>query len=212
MKTIRNWFLTLVVFGAIGGGVFEYWNIDLRWRPHAITQDQPEIGKILKGSGWVSPGLSGPVLYMIAYRDCDACNRYADTEFAKLHADGVDTRVILVARDDVNGVSKSTAAERSTVAELWFNRSWALYQRWAAAPVETWTAPGIPPADGDVARSAVVEVGRDMVDRLTPLLKDNGIDFAYPTLVWWTKDGAMQGCACDNPKSYPFVRKGLGVD
>jgi len=211
MKAIRNFFLTLVILAGIGGGAYEWWNLDVRWRPHTITKDQAEIGKILKGSGWVSPGLAGPKLYIIAYRDCDACARFEDAEFAKLHAAGVDTRVIMVARDDENGASKSTPVERSTVAELWFNRSWGLYQKWMSTPSATWAAPGIPAADGDVARSAVVEVGRDSVERLTPLLKDNGVDFAYPTLVWWTKDGTMQGCACDDVKTYASVLKGLGV-
>jgi hypothetical protein len=67
MKAIRNGFLTLVVLAVIGGGLFEWWNLDLRWRPHAITRNQAEITKILEGSGWVSPGLKGPKLYVITY-------------------------------------------------------------------------------------------------------------------------------------------------
>ena len=212
LKAIRNLFLLIVVFALIGGGLYFYWDLGLRWKPHGLTKDQAEIGKILEGSGWVSPHLTGPKLYLIAYRDNPAAQRVIAADFPALQGAKVDTRVIMIARPDENGAPKSTAPERATVAELWVNRSWALFQKWMAADPDAWTAAGIPPADGDVARSAVVEVGRDMVDRLTPLLKDNGIDFAYPTLVWWTKDGAMQGCACDNPKSYPFVRKGLGVD
>lgn len=211
MRAIRTGFVVLLFLTALIGGGYEWWNLDLRWRPHAITKDQAEIGKILQGSGWVSPGLSGAKLYMIAYRDCPACTLYQDSEFTSLHAAGVDTRVIMVARDDVNGVSKSTAAERATVAELWVNRSFGLYQKWLSAPVDAWTAPGIPAADGDVARSAVVEVGRDTIQRLTPLLRDNGITFGYPTLIWWTKDGTMRGCACDNAKTYGYVRKDLGI-
>ncbi len=212
MRAFRAFFVIVLLLVVVGGGAYEWWNLVARWKPHAIDKDQAEIGKILQGAGWVSPGLSGGKLYVIAYRDCDACNRFETAEFDKLHAAGVDTRVIMVARDDVNGVVKSTPAERATVAELWFNRSWPLFQKWMAAPMDNWTAAGIPAADGDVARSAVVEAGPATVERLTPLLKDNGFDFAYPVMVWWTKDGAMHGCACDDPKSFGPVLSELGVN
>jgi hypothetical protein len=209
MKTLRNWVLTLLMLGIAVGALFEWWNLDVRWRPHPITKNQSEIGKILQGSGWVSPHLDGPKLYVIAYRDCPDCVRYEESEFPKLQAAGVDTRVILIARPDVDGAPKSTPAERSTVAELWFNRSWPLFQKWMAAPTDAWTASGLAPADGDVARSAVVEVGRDSVDKLKSLLGDSGVDVSFPTLIWWSKSGAMMGCACQNPRSYRFVRQDL---
>ncbi len=204
--------LILLVLALAGGGAYEWWNLFARFQPHTVTKDQAQIGKILQASGWVSPGLSGAKLYVIAYRDCAACVQFEQEAFDPLHAAGVDTRVIMIARDDLNGVAQSTPAERATVAELWFNRSWPLLQKWLAAPSASWTAAGIAPADGDVARSAVVEAGPATVDRLTPLLKDNGVGFSYPLLVWWTKDGAMRACACDNPKSFSYVRRDLGVN
>jgi hypothetical protein len=209
MKTLRLWAVTILFLGLVGGGLYLWWRMDLRWRPHEITKHQDEIGKILEGSGWVSPGLTGPKLYMVSYRACADCTRFEETQFPELQKDGVDTRVIAVARADVNGASKSTAAERSTVAELWVNRNWGLYQRWMAVSPDTWAAPGVPKADGDVARGAVVEVGRMSIERLTPLLKDNGINLAYPVLIWWTKDGKMMGCACERAETYQYVRKDL---
>ena len=71
----------------------------------------------------------------------------------------VDTRLIEIARPDDKGAAQSTLAERSTVAELWVNRSWALSQRWDAAAPGAWKAEGITPSDTDVARGAVVEAG-----------------------------------------------------
>ena len=82
---------------------------------------------------------------------------------------------------------------------------------WLAVTPEAWTAPGIPAADGDIARASVVEAGRASVEKLAPLLKDNGVTFAYPLLVWWTKDGEMHACACEAPQSYRKVRKELGA-
>jgi hypothetical protein len=212
MKRVRLWATILAVFVAVGGGLWLWWDFDLRWRPHTIKKDQAQIARILDTSGWVSPHLTGPRLYMVSYRSCSDCIRFEKVEFPKLHAAGVDTRVIMIARPDLNGLAKSTPLERATVAELWVNRDWKLFERWSAvSPPDAWTAPGLPPADGDVARTAVIEAGRKAVEDLRPLLKDNGISFAYPTLIWWTKDGVMRGCACEAAQSYGAVEKDLGV-
>jgi hypothetical protein len=211
MRKFRLWAILGLIFVVIGAGLAAWWNADLRWRPHTIKKNQAEIAKILESSGWVSPGDTGPKLYMISFRSCPDCVRFKAEEFPGLQEAGVDTRVIEIARADVNGVANSTPAERSTVAELWVNRSWKLQQTWDTVPVEAWTAPGITPADGDVARTAVVEAGRKMVDDLTPLLAANRIKLRYPTLIWWTRDGVMRGCACERRETYRFVRKELGL-
>jgi hypothetical protein len=201
-------FLVIVV---LVGGFVSYWNLELRWRPKTITKHQAEIAKILQESGWVSPGLAGPKFYMVSFRTCPDCVRFKAEEFPKLHEAGVDTRVIEIARAERNGVPKSTPIERATVAELWVNRSWALAERWDKTPVEAWTAPGVKPADGDIARTAVIEAGRANVEKLIPLMKDNGVKFAWPLMVWWTKDGQMRACACEKRETYRFVRKELGA-
>lgn len=211
MKKLKLWGTLFLVAAVILGGLYGWWALDLRWRPKTIVKHQAEITKMLEGSGWVSPGGAGPKLYMVSFRSCPDCIRYETEEFPKLHKAGVDTRVIVVARAAVNGVERSTPAERATVAELWVNRKWSLWQSWHAVAPDAWRAPGILPADGDMARSSVVEAGRLTVEKLTPLLKDNGVDFAYPLLVWWTEDGEMHACACEAPQTYRKVRKELGV-
>jgi hypothetical protein len=211
MRAIRNTLLVILVLGAAVVGGYAYWDLEYRWRPHVIAKHQDEIAKILEASGWVSRGPAGLKLYLIAYRGCEDCARFEQSELPVLQGAGVDTRVIMIARADVNGQAKSTAAERSTVAELWVNRSWKLYEKWSAAPVDNWPAQAIAPADGDAARSAVVEAGRAVVSRLKPLLADNGIRPGYPILIWWAKDGRMEGCACQDPHTYRFVRRDLGA-
>ena len=124
MKRFLAWTLMILFLVVVGGGLYLWWRFDLRWRPHVITKNQTEIAKILDGSGWISPGLTGPKLYVIAHHDCAACDALEAAQFADLQKAGIDTRVIAIARPDVNGQAKSTAAERSTVAELWVNRSW----------------------------------------------------------------------------------------
>lgn len=211
MKNWKLWAGLAAVVVVIGAGWWAWWNFELRWRPKTITKNQAEIAKILEGSGWVSPGLKGPKLYMISFRTCPDCVRFKKEEYPRLHKAGIDTRLIEIARADRNGVPKSTPVERATVAELWINRSWALSEKWDATPVDAWTAPGLKPADGDIARTAVIEAGRKSVEDLVPLLKQNGVNFAYPLLVWWTPDGQMKACACEKRETYRFVRKDLGA-
>ena len=214
MSRWKLWGGLVLALAAAGGGLYGWWALDLRWRPHSITKHQAEIAQLLTRSGWVSPGLKGPVLYEIGFRTCEDCIRYRLEEFPGLHRAGVDTRVIMVARRNYNGITKSRPAERSTVAELWANHSWALLETWEAVPVDAWTAPGITAADSDAARGAIVEKARGLVDKLTPLLADNGVDangFRYPTLVWWDASGKMRACACEAPQSYAAVRRELGA-
>jgi hypothetical protein len=208
-RKVALWLLLVLV--VVGAAYWALWNYDLRWRPKTITKHQAEIAQILEHAGWVSPGAKGRKLYMIGYRSCEDCVRFKAEELPKLLNAGVDTRIIEIARADKNGLARSTPAERATVAELWLNRSWALAEQWDKTPIDAWTAPGVPPADGDTARTAVIEAGRDMVDQLIPLLKDNGINFAYPTLIWWNDKGEMRGCACEKRQTYRFVEKELGA-
>lgn len=212
MRKFKLWASLVLILAIVGGVAFAYWNFELRWRPKVIIRHQAEITRILEHSGWVSSDGAGPKLYMVSFRSCPDCIRFKSEEAPRLRKGGVEIREILVARrDSEGGLPRSTPAERATVAELWVNRAQArpLLERWMAVPPTAWTAPGVPPADGDIAREAVVEAGRKMVDDLTPLLKANGVDFAYPLLIWWTKDGEMHGCACESRKMYRFVRREL---
>jgi hypothetical protein len=212
MQRARLWSTLAALVVVIGAGLWLWWNFDLRWRPHAITRNQAQIAKILDAAGWVSPRLAGPKLYVISYGACTECIRFENTAFPKLQAAGVDTRAIVIARADKNGQTLSTAPERAAVAELWLNRDWGLLQRWLATdPPQAWTAPGLAPADGDSARTAVIEAGRGSVEDLRPLLKANGIGLAYPLAIWWTKDGAMHGCVCNDPRSFGKVERELGA-
>jgi hypothetical protein len=211
MARLKLWSVVGLVVLLVAGGGFAWWNWDLRWRPHTIAKNQAEIARLLEQSGWVSPGVKGRPLYMVSFRSCPDCIRFEDEVFPRLQAKGVDTRVIVIARRDVNGLPKSTPVERSTVAQLWLTRDWRLLEAWRAVPPDAWKGLGVPPADGDMARTAVVEGGRSLVDQLRPLLKANGVNFAYPLLVWWNDKGEMRSCACEKRPSYRFVEKELGL-
>jgi len=205
----------VVVAGAV---VYLMWDLDWRWRPHTITKHQAEIAQALDQSGWVSPHLTGPKVYVILYQGCEPCQTQLPTAIPKLQAADVDTRMIVIARADQNGQALSTPQDRALTAELWTNRSWRLFQQTfggiagaPANPPAMIRPPVIPPADGDAARSAVIEVGRQLATTLGGQLRDNGVNFDYPVLVWWTKDGRMRASACTSPQSLGFVEKELGA-
>ena len=193
-----------------GAAVFLAWDLDWRWRPHTLANHADEVAQSLAQAGWVSPHLTGPALYIISFRACPACIAFEASEFPKLQKADVDTRVIVIALPDAHGQPQSTPAERATVAELWTNRSWKLFQQWSLATPDAWTAAGLPPADGDAARTAVIEVGRKLVSDLQPRLAANGVAFAYPMLIWRTKDGQLRACA-GSPHSWRFVEQELGA-
>jgi hypothetical protein len=210
MKRLRLGLVLTLLALVVLGGLWVWWELGAGTRPKTLTRNQSEIAGLLEGAGWVSPHLAGAKLYMVAYRDCADCNTFQAKEFAKLKAAGVDTRVIEIARPDKNGLAQSTPLERTSVAELWVNRNFGLYERWTAAPSGTWTAPGLAAADGDAGRTAVIEAGRTLVTRLAPLMKANGVGPGFPTLVWWDKAGQMRGCVC-GASSFDAVAQELGA-
>ena len=208
MRRFLIWSALAVVIGLAlaGGGYWAYWNFYARFQPVTISRNQAEIQRLLDEASWVSGGGGGEPLYIIGYRDSASTQRYEREEAGKLRAGGVEVRVIVFARPDREGQVQSTPAERATVAELWLSRDWSLYERWTATPSRNWTAAGIPAADGNLARSAVVEASRQFVTRLTGLLREAGAPSGYPLVIWRDRDGFMKACACADSRSWAFIR------
>ena len=211
MRRFFVWSALAALIGVLlaGGGYWAYWNFHARFQPVLIDQNQAEIQKLLDSASWVSAGGGGQPLYIVGYRDSAAMQRYEREEIAKLRAGGVEARIIVFARADREGLTQSTAAERATVAELWLTRDWTLYQRWTATPARQWTAAGIPMADGNIARSAVVEAGREFVDQLSGLLQANGLQTRYPLILWRDREGFLKACGCADARSWAFIRDDL---
>lgn len=207
MRTQRKTLLiVLVAVAVMAAAGYGWWRTDLRYRPRTLDKHEAQIAALLEGAGWVSPGVSDTkVIYLVGFRSCPDCIRFETEEFPGLQAAGVDTRVILFPRRSI-----STPEERAGVAELWANRSWATWERWMAAPPAAWTADGIR-SDLMPDRAALVERSRKLVEDMEPLLADNGIRMAFPTLVWRDRKGRLRGCACEKAATYRFVRRELGA-
>jgi hypothetical protein len=193
------------------GGYWAYWNFYARFQPVTISRGQAEIQQLLDEASWLSPGGGGEPVYVVTFRENGAGQRYEAEEFPKLRAAGAEPRVIVFARADREGLAQSTPAERATVAELWLSRDWDLYARWTATPVRDWTAAGVPAADGNLARTAVVLASREFVDQLGALLQDNGVPSGYPIVLWRDREGFLKACACADSRSWVFIRDDLGA-
>lgn len=211
MRRFFVWSALAALIGLIlaGVGYWAYWTYYARFQPVTVSRDQAAIQRLLDEASWVSAGGGGEPLYIIGYRDSAAMQRYEREEVPKLRAAGVEARVIVFARPEREGLAQSTAAERATVAELWLTRDWTLYQRWTATPVRNWTAAGIPAADGNLARGAVVDAGRTFVAGLSGHLKSNGLQTGYPVIIWRDREGFMKACACSDSRSWTFIRDDL---
>lgn len=211
---MRRFFVWSALAAVIGlviaiGGFWAYQHFYARFQPVTVQRNQASIQRLLDESSWISAGGGGQPLYIVGYRDSAAMQRYEREEVPKLRAAGVEARIILFARPDREGLTQSTAAERATVAELWLTRDWTLYQRWTATPVRNWTAAGIPAADGNLARGAVVEAGRIFVASLAEKLHEEGLQAGYPLVIWRDREGFMKACACSDPRSWAFIRDDL---
>ncbi|WP_262422543.1 hypothetical protein [Brevundimonas denitrificans] len=81
--------LALIIgLGLAGGGYWAYWNFYARFQPVVIQRDQAEIQRLLDEASWISPGGGGEPLYMVAWRDSAAAQRYEREEFPKLRGPG----------------------------------------------------------------------------------------------------------------------------
>ncbi len=192
-------------------GVWAYNHFYARFQPVTIDRNQAEIQRLLDSASWVSAGGGDQPVYVVGYRDSAPTLAWLREEADKLHAGGGDVRVLMFARPDREGAPQSTPAERATIAELWLTRDWSLYQRWIATPVADWTAVELEPADGNLARSAVVEASRQFTDRLSGLLGEAGVSTDWPLIVWRDRQGFLKACACSDRRAWAFIRDDLGA-
>lgn len=213
MRRFFVWSAMAALVGLLiaGGGYWAYWTYYARFQPVTVSRDQEAIQTLLDEAGWISAGGGGSPVYIVGYRDSAAMQRFEREEVPKLKATGAEVRIILFARPNREGMQQSTAAERATVAELWLTRDWSLYERWTATPTASWTAAGIPAADDNLARSAVVDAGQKFVTDLTGYLRNSGLQPGYPLILWRDQQGYLKACACTDPRSWVFIRDDLGA-
>lgn len=186
-----------VILAGVGFGAF--WMLHARFQPVALpTETAEEVQRLLDQASWVSDGSGGPPVYVVGWRDGEAVQRFMRDEAPRLRNVGAETRLILFARADQEGRPRSTAIERATIAELWLSRDWTLYRRWAETPARSWTGAGLPNADHDLSRAAMVEAGRRFDAALEEALGAAGVTIRYPLVLWRDRTGALMACGCSD--------------
>ncbi|VAV89762.1 hypothetical protein MNBD_ALPHA06-898, partial [hydrothermal vent metagenome] len=147
--------------------------------PQTVTVGVAELTDALSNGPWVSPGLTGKVLYKIGFRSCGDCINYELTEFPALHAANVDTRVILYARR-----GNADATEEAIIADLTCKRDWTIYSRWMEDVPDAYPVVyGMPPmVQGSTQREACLEWGRVVRDRVANVMQQNGWPMEVPAL------------------------------
>lgn len=210
--------LGLPLMGILLAGALKLYMSWAESQPVTLRRDLPRLEAALADSHWVSPGLAPAgstrrALYMVSFRSCPWCVAYEKAEFPRLQKAGIDTRVILLARRDQDGKPRSNPAERATVAQLWLTRDWGLYERWTAIPADAWAGSGqVPPsAEIDPDRRGAVEASRTAVERLSGLLKTNGVELHYPALIYQAADGRWRAFIGYDEKAARIIRADLGV-
>lgn len=213
MRRFLIWTLlaALVGLALAAGGFWAYWSMYARFQPVTITRNQADIQQLLDASPYLSAERGGVPIWIVGYRDSAATQGFVGTEADRLRAGGIEPRILLFARPDRDGVAQSTAAERATVAELWLSRDWSLFERWMATSPANWTAAGLPAADGNPVRTAVVEGAREVSAELSVLLEDAGVSTRWPLVLWRDPRGFLKACACSDRRAWPFIEDDLGV-
>lgn len=180
----------------------------------AVTlKNGAEIEALLNRARWVSPGIKGPAIYMISFRTCPDCVRFKHEEFPKLHKAGIDTRVIPFARPNLSdGTPKSRVGERAAIAEIWERRNWAFFTEWSEIPVDAYDTLEDRPMDAekDPARMKRVEDARAWVADMRAALAKNGVQIAYPAILW-KRDDQWRVCMCETAAQTKMILKELGV-
>jgi len=169
-----------------------------------------EIVSLFENASWVHRGLDGPVLYVVGFRTCTSCLAFKQAELEGLEDAGVDVRWIIYTRRDREGRQRSSTEERAVQAELWLSRDWDLFQDWYAIDPDTfYVTSQLPPvAEEDPARTAAVEEARALVEALSDLYGENGVDLYIPSLLW-QQDGQWKTYVGYEEASFAPVRAAL---
>lgn len=212
-----------VIVAAIGAGAAFWWwdgylrspiaGRDLPPRPSLVKVEAERIDQIFDQSPWVAPTLedvNGPVLWQLGFRQCSDCLAYDKSEFAALHAAGVETRVVLYA--PLQGRYVAPPPEQATLAEMQLRGSWAIFEDWmAVAPAAYYARASHPRVEGDPVREAILKAGRRTRADLEEVMAANGWDMEVPALFWKDAEGRWMVYLGDTERGRRQVRRALGV-
>lgn len=193
-------------------GVWAYGHFYARFQPVTIDRNQAEVESLLQQASWIADAEGGePPVYVVGAHDDAMMRTWLDEEADKVRAAGAQVRVIVFLPQGQDGKAGGSPAERATLAQLWLGRDPMLLQQWLDTPRERWRAPGIPAADGNLARTAVARASGQFFDDLSDLLGRAGVRVGRPLVIWRDREGFLKACACSDRRSWAFVRDDLNA-
>ncbi|MEP3889671.1 MAG: hypothetical protein ABJN69_04340 [Hellea sp.] len=152
----------------------------------ALTEETAELETLLAEMPWVSESVSSEtsndkVVYQFSFRTCPPCIQFKKEAWPILEEVGIETRLVMTARR-----RKSTEDERTAVVELARSRDWDMAEAWmrSNSPNGYYKKMTFPVTDGNAPREAELEKLRGQIDLLDDILAVNGIEMAYPTVLW----------------------------
>lgn len=151
-----------------------------------LMEETAELETLLSEMPWVSKSMTetkpdAKIIYQFSFRTCPPCISFKTEAWPALEAAGIETRLVMTARR-----KKSTADERTAVVELARTRDWDMAQAWmkSNSPKGYYRKMTFPAADGNKPREDDLEKLRGQIDMLDEILAVNGLDMAYPTILW----------------------------
>lgn len=157
---------------AAGAGLFLQYQTRLAG-PVTLTSGAQAMEQALLDAPWLGPENDGPVVWAITRADCAACGVLPPSILAALADEGVDVRIVAVAARD--GASAGAVGNAAALAHA---RDWNALHEWSAAvPLE-------PTTTDKAAIEGYAEWGRASYDRVSALLRANGIEPQMPVLLW----------------------------
>jgi hypothetical protein len=155
-----------------GGGLFLHHQARLAG-PVTLIGGGEALEDALLDAPWLGPENDGPVVWAITRADCPDCGALPPAVLAELADEGIDVRIIAVAARD-----GATAQAVGSAASLAHARDWNTLREWRAdAPLEPTTA-------DKAAIEGYAEWGRASYDRVSALLRADGVEPHLPVLLW----------------------------
>lgn len=151
-----------------------------------LTEETAELEALLADMPWVSAGLSDEkIVYQFSFRTCPPCIQFKKEAWPLFEEAGIETRLVMTARR-----RKSTEDERTAVVELARTRDWEMAKAWmrSNSPNGYYKKMTFTATDGNAPREADLEKLRGQIDLLDDILAVNGIEMAYPTVLWQDAD------------------------
>lgn len=177
--------------------------------PSTLTQATQPLEHVLANIAYTSPAANNDagVVYQISFRTCPPCIQSHENILPKLHAAGLETRLVTTARRH-----RYTDKERAAVVENIRRKDWSFTQDWWADrnPKRFYAQTQLPPVDGNGAREAELAQLQNHVDEVRRVLAQNGLEFAFPTLIWKAQDGTYKTAIGYNPNLTANILSDMG--